>query len=267
MFESIFENYLDAFNQIGDILSGNYGTGALIIFLVLMGGWYIGLGIVGPVVLSQRAAQEGKKSVGAAYMLLFVWGGVAAHRFYANKPGSAILWIVTCGFFGFGFIIDLFMIPGMINTYNMNMIRQNNQMIQNMQMQNLQMQNQQMQYNTPAYNQKPIQQAAYTPNNLSAPKLYVINGELSGAILEIPASGLLIGRDPSTAQLIINDLDVSRKHCVVTHNSGNIYITDYSANGTYLLSGERLAHGVPRQIFTGDVFYLVTKNNSFKVGL
>jgi len=49
---------------------------------------------------------------------------------------------------------------------------------------------------------------------------------------------------------------ISRKHCKITRNNGNYYITDEgSANGTYV-NRVRLAPGQPRQINRGDVIRL-----------
>jgi TM2 domain-containing membrane protein YozV len=81
-----------------------------------------------------------KKSMGVAYLLWFFLGGFGAHRFYLGRTGSATF-IVLCtllsiplmfifvGFVtifisAFWVLIDLFLIPGMVDDHNMKLIRQ-----------------------------------------------------------------------------------------------------------------------------------------------
>lgn len=45
--------------------------------------------------------------------LLWIFGFTGAHRFYYGKPKTGILWFCTGGLFLIGWIIDLFLIPGM----------------------------------------------------------------------------------------------------------------------------------------------------------
>ena len=51
-------------------------------------------------------------SVGVGY-LLWILGFTGSHRFYFGKPISGTLWFLTGGLLGIGWIIDLFLIPGM----------------------------------------------------------------------------------------------------------------------------------------------------------
>ena len=42
-----------------------------------------------------------------ALLLCLFLGGIGAHRFYAGKVGSGILYILTVGIFGIGVLVDL----------------------------------------------------------------------------------------------------------------------------------------------------------------
>ena len=45
--------------------------------------------------------------------ILWIFGFTGAHRFYFGKPISGTIWLLTGGFFLVGWIVDLFLIPGM----------------------------------------------------------------------------------------------------------------------------------------------------------
>ncbi|RMH29613.1 MAG: NINE protein [Planctomycetota bacterium] len=67
------------------------------------------------------------KSTGVGYLFwLFVFIGFAGiHRFYAGKWVTGIIWLLTGGLFLIGQIVDLFLIPGMIERANINRRLQN----------------------------------------------------------------------------------------------------------------------------------------------
>lgn len=45
--------------------------------------------------------------------LLWIIGFTGAHRFYYGKPVTGTIWFLTAGLLGIGWLIDLFLIPGM----------------------------------------------------------------------------------------------------------------------------------------------------------
>ena len=45
--------------------------------------------------------------------ILWIFGFTGAHRFYYGKPISGTIWFFTLGLLGIGWLIDLFLIPGM----------------------------------------------------------------------------------------------------------------------------------------------------------
>lgn len=100
-----------------------------------------------------------------------------------------------------------------------------------------------------------------------AAKIMGLSGEYEGACLEI-GQGILIGRSPSACQLVINSDKISRKHCKVEYNvtTGKYIVTDFSSNGTYLISGKRLDENVPVELERGAIIQLGKKGDTFRLG-
>jgi TM2 domain-containing membrane protein YozV len=48
--------------------------------------------------------------------VLWIFGFTGAHRFYFGRPISGAIWMCTLGLLGIGWLIDLFLIPGMART-------------------------------------------------------------------------------------------------------------------------------------------------------
>ncbi len=65
------------------------------------------------------------RSTGTAYLLwLFcLLGFCGIHRFYAGKVLTGLLWFFTFGLLGIGQLIDLILIPGMIDRSNLRWTR------------------------------------------------------------------------------------------------------------------------------------------------
>ncbi len=58
------------------------------------------------------------KSKLVAFLLWFFLGWLSMHRFYVGKIGSGILYLLTGQLLGIGWIVDLFLIGGMVETCN-----------------------------------------------------------------------------------------------------------------------------------------------------
>jgi TM2 domain-containing membrane protein YozV len=59
-----------------------------------------------------------------SYILSAAWifglGGL--HRLYNGKIATGLLWLFTLGFLGFGQFVDLFLIPGMVDEYQLKLL-------------------------------------------------------------------------------------------------------------------------------------------------
>lgn len=52
-------------------------------------------------------------SVAIAYVV-WIFGFMGCHRFFLGRPISGTIWFFTFGLLGIGWIIDLFLIPGLV---------------------------------------------------------------------------------------------------------------------------------------------------------
>ncbi|MBM7867946.1 FHA domain-containing protein [Heliobacterium gestii] len=98
----------------------------------------------------------------------------------------------------------------------------------------------------------------------ATPVIEFITGPLTGRRFDVPKAGLLIGRDPSTCQVVLDDPFISKQHIFVGPDPLDptaIIVTDKgSTNGTFLGSpdGQRLEG--TRTLESGDQVYLGQRN-------
>jgi TM2 domain-containing membrane protein YozV len=60
----------------------------------------------------------GKKSLGTAYLLWLFFGFAGFHRFYIGKIGTGVIYLLTFGLLGLGWLWDLFFLPKQVREYN-----------------------------------------------------------------------------------------------------------------------------------------------------
>lgn len=99
--------------------------------------------------------------------------------------------------------------------------------------------------------------------------LQIFCGLFAGAEIEMKhMQTIIIGRDASQCNLIIEDDAVSQKHCTVTYNAVNdmYLLMDISGNGTYLADGQRIPRNFAVELQTGTEFYVGEEKNRFQLG-
>jgi transcriptional regulator with GAF, ATPase, and Fis domain len=92
----------------------------------------------------------------------------------------------------------------------------------------------------------------------SNPKLIVVTGRLKVKSIDLDHKGLAIGRDPSNS-LLLNDLSVSRQHCIIEQQGFQFQLRDLGSHtGTFLngapIKEHLLVHG--DQIRIGNFMFL-----------
>lgn len=72
---------------------------------------------------SQRHSPQciAMKSTFVTYLLWLLggFGFLGLHRFYLGRWVSGLIWLFTFGLLGFGAILDIFLIPGMVKIENL----------------------------------------------------------------------------------------------------------------------------------------------------
>ncbi|MCG3137097.1 MAG: Serine/threonine-protein kinase PknD [Phycisphaerae bacterium] len=65
-------------------------------------------------VRSHQPATRESRSVLIAYILWLFFGILGVHRIYCNRIGTALIWFLTGGLLGIGWLVDLFLIPRLV---------------------------------------------------------------------------------------------------------------------------------------------------------
>lgn len=64
---------------------------------------------------------KNRRSLLIAYLLWFFLGYLGIHRFYLGRPFTGVLWLLTGGLLGVGWIFDLFWTVVMVEDENSNL--------------------------------------------------------------------------------------------------------------------------------------------------
>ncbi len=91
-------------------------------------------------------------------------------------------------------------------------------------------------------------------------------GAYEGAEFELrDQEEVIIGRDETTAHVVIKNPKISRKHCGICYHAqdGSYSVTDYSTNGTYYKNGQRFPQGRPVACQAGTIVVVAQSGNEF----
>ena len=90
-------------------------------------------------------------------------------------------------------------------------------------------------------------------------------GQYENSIIEFDGT-ITIGRDPGSADLIIDDNNVSRLHCTITYEPKDrtYIVTDHSTNGTFI-GRERIEKGKSKLVPKGTFIIIGQSGNNFRL--
>ena len=95
-----------------------------------------------------------------------------------------------------------------------------------------------------------------------------MSGALRGAVWQSAGTGdmLTIGRDDSNRFKLPADVaGISRQHCVIKYSANGWTITDLNSSYGTSVNQIKLAPGIEQPLREGDVFYLGSNEQSFKI--
>lgn len=96
-----------------------------------------------------------------------------------------------------------------------------------------------------------------------------VSGHFAGQEVDFSTGSVTIGRDPRLCQVVFpqSETDISRKHCTLRYDeaSNTFTLEDFSSNGTFLSSNQKLEQGKPVTLKPGDRFYVSDPKHVFEV--
>lgn len=96
-----------------------------------------------------------------------------------------------------------------------------------------------------------------------------VSGQFAGQEVDFSTGSVTIGRDPRLCQVVFpqSETDISRKHCTLRYDeaSNTFTLEDFSSNGTFLSSNQKLEQGKPVTLKPGDRFYVSDPKHVFEV--
>ncbi len=98
--------------------------------------------------------------------------------------------------------------------------------------------------------ENPIGSTVYVGQSMEG-KIIGVEGTFKDAVIEIrPGEGIVVGRDPAQAQIVLQNAKVSRKHFMITMDASGEFasITCYSKNGMTVGNNQYLQEGTTLQI-------------------
>ena len=82
-------------------------------------GWIVDLFLIPSLDRSaDRRYRAGRLDYTIAWILLTFLGVFGAHRFYMGKIGTGLIWLLTGGLLGFGWLYDLWTLNGQVDEIN-----------------------------------------------------------------------------------------------------------------------------------------------------
>ncbi len=112
--------------------------------------------------------------------------------------------------------------------------------------------------------QSPAHVSPASQDSLSG-TLEFVSGELQGTTIPLKnQDSIVIGRDPSISNIILNSKDISRRHCEIQYNSSDrcYYICDYSSYGVRV-NGQQIPKNNPVRCNSGARVSLANGRNEF----
>ncbi|MCU0877611.1 MAG: TM2 domain-containing protein [Pirellulaceae bacterium] len=86
---------------------------------LLLIGWIIDLFLIpGMDAKADRRYVPGQLDYNVAWLLLVFLGPLGIHRFYMGKIGTGIVWLLTAGLFGLGWLYDLWTLNEQVSDVN-----------------------------------------------------------------------------------------------------------------------------------------------------